>query len=66
MSSTMRFQLVRDHLVVISNRDLESVRRCVDTERLRACSDWDLFAKALSNKYANKMTSADRKERLTQ
>ncbi len=64
-SNMMRFLLVREPLVIISNNDFESVRRCRGTARCTPCSTCDLSARASSNRSANAITLADNTERLT-
>ena len=65
MSSIIRFSLVLEPLLMISNNDFESFSRCMSTPRRSACSNWSQRAKASSKSSANAMNSAKRTERVT-
>ncbi len=65
MSKFIRFSLVRDPLLIISNKDLESVNRCMGTARCNACSICERIAYASSSIFQKGITSADRTDLAT-
>ena len=56
----MRFLLVRDPSLIMSNNDFESVIKCIRTAEPITSSSCDLNANELSRRSANAITSAER------
>ena len=60
ISSIMRFSLVWETLLIMSNSDFEYVIRCIRASEPNISSSCDLNANALSKRSANAITSAER------
>ena len=58
----IHFSLVLDSLLMIPNKYIDSESRCIGTARNVASSNWVRIANASSNRLANAITSADKKE----